>query len=350
MYDFPVCVPGAHSMQKLRWELGKNYSGPVIKMTTPEGKVKEVRVQKLSGGIHEAEIPFRGKGKYTVEILANGPYGVEVAHLIPVYAGIQKENEPGQRKYFSREKDIGSLEKAMVELLNRDRAEYGLKPLQFNSRLCESARIHSRNMAEKGEVAHDLPGCRSLTGRLKDARLKVLKQGENVACDVSIEEAHESLMGSPGHRQAILDPGFKDVGVGIVKQDDLLYVTQNFASFIPEISTSEGKKILLRKINQIRTTPLKENHTLSAAALKHSEKMAASGSLLDTGSLKNAIDSSGIKFRKVSLIVISGSTIEQIAGELEKNKDRRSVSMTEIGIGLRQSNDGSLWVTIIMKN
>ena len=35
-------------------------------------------------------------------------------------------------------------------------------------------------------------------------------------------------------------------------------------------------------------------------------------------------------------------TIEQIVEELEKNKNRRSVSMTEIGIGIRQSNDGSL--------
>ncbi len=153
---------------------------------------------------------------------------------------------------------------------------------------------------------------------------------------------------SPGHRQIILDPDFSHVGVGIVEQKDLLYITQNFAFFIPEVSSSKGKRVLLRRINQLRSSPLRENRTLSSIAKLHSEKMALSGRLLNAGSLKDEL-SGKVKFRQVSFLVIGAPTIEQIAEQAGKQKNIRSGFMEEIGLGVRQSDDGNLWVTIILK-
>ena len=345
--EFPVYIPRACSMQTLCWKLRENYSKPLVKVTTPAGKVEELTV-KFNAGAYKAEIPFRKQGKYIVEILANGLYGIEVANVMPVYVRVQKEKKLTHRRYYSLDTDEKGLERAMFELINRDRAGYNLKPLQFSSHLREAARIHSSDMAESGRVVHDLPGCRNMSERLQDARLRVLKQGENVASDVSIEEAQENLMGSPGHRQIILDPDFSHVGVGIVEKKDLLYITQNFVSFIPEVSSSEGKRVLLRRINQLRSSPLRENRTLSSIAKEHSEKMALSGRLLNTGSLKDKL-SRKVKFRQVSFLVIGAPTIEQIAEEAGKKKNIRSGFMEEIGIGVRQSDDGNLWVTIILK-
>ena len=345
--EFPIYIQRACSTQTLCWKLGENYSKPLVKMTTPAGEVKEQTV-KFSAGVYKAEIPFRKQGKYIVEILANGPYGIEVANVLPVYVQVQKEKELIHRRYYSRDMDAKGLEKAMFELINRDRAGGNLKPLQFSSHLCKAARIHSSDMAESGKVVHDLPGCRNMNERLQDARLKVFKQGENIASGVNIEEAQENLMGSPGHRQIILDPDFSHVGVGIVEQKSLLYITQNFASFIPEVSSSEGKRVLLSRINQHRSSPLRENCTLSSIAQLHSEKMARAGRLLNIGSLKDDL-SRKVKFQQVSFMVIGAPTIEQIAEKAGKQKNIRSGFMEEMGIGMRQSDDGNLWVTIILK-
>lgn len=346
---FPIYVPRAGSVETLRWKLKENHNEPAVKMTTPGGFVRELTVKSFTGGVYESRIPFPKEGEYIVEILANGPYGMEVAHVMPVYVKVERKEDLTHRKERLPDKDEESLEKEMFELINRDRSKYNIKPIQFNLSLCKTARIHSRNMAETGKVVHNLPGSPTLSERLKGTSLKVLKQGENIASGISVENAQENLMKSPGHREAILDTDFSYVGVGIVKQDDLLYITQNFASFIPDVSPSEGKRALLTKIRQIRTSPIKENSTLSSIAQLHSDKMAASLKLLDTKILKDKLDSRKVKFRQVSFLTIGSPTVEQIFKELKKNRKIQSDTMTEIGIGLRQSGDGNLWVTIILK-
>jgi len=318
-------------------------------MTTPAGEVEELTVKRSAGRAYEAEIPFPKQGKYVIEILANGPYGPEVAHILPVYVQVQRQEELTRNRYYSPDRDAASLEKAMFKLINRDRSRNNVNRLQFSSRLCNVARIHSRDMVRNNKVVHDLPGCRNLSERLQDAGLKVLKQGENIASALSVEEAQESLMKSPAHRQIMLDPDFSSVGIGIVIQGNHLYITQNFASFIPEVSPSQGKRTLLGRINKLRSSRLRENPTLSSIAQEHSEKMAASGRVLDTDILEDKLVSRRIKFQKVIFLIIGAPTIEQIEEETKKNQDIRSGSMKEIGIGLRQSNDGNLWVTIILK-
>ncbi len=261
----------------------------------------------------------------------------------------EKDSRITASKEESAIRDVANLEKAMFKLINRDRSSNNVDLLQFSSRLCNVARIHSRDMARSDKVFHDLPGCQNLSERLQGAGLKVLKQGENVASALSVEDAQESLMKSPGHRQIMLDPDFSSVGIGIVIQGNHLYITQNFVSFIPEVSPSQGKRMLLGRINQLRSSRLRENPTLSSIAQEHSEKMAASGRVLDTDILEDKLVSRGIKFQKVIFLIIGAPTIEQIEEETKKNQDIRSGSMNEIGIGLRQSNDGNLWVTIILK-
>jgi len=349
--EFPIQVPEACSRETLRWRLRENYSTPQVKMTTRAGEVEELTVKTFSKGRYESEILFWKPGNYTLEILALGPYGVEVAQIMPVYVQIPREKELVERITYSKDAKVEVLEKAMFELINRDRAEYKVKSLQFNPSLCSVARIHSRNMVKSDKVAHELPGGPVLSERLQNARLKVLKHGENIASDLTIEDAQVNLMKSPGHRQTMLDPDYTHVGVGIVKHKNknMLYVTQNFASFIPEVSPAEGRRILLRKINQFRSSPLRENPTLTSIAQKHSESMATSGKLLTKDNLKDKLTSREVKFKQVSFQTISALLTEQIVEELKKSQNIRSDSMREIGIGLRQSNDGLLWVTIIVK-
>ena len=69
----------------------------------------------------------------------------------------------------------------------------------------------------------------------KAAGLDYHKVGECIALNSSIRAAHGSLMESPAHRENILDPDFRFVGIGVVRQTvgtgrDVQYlVTEDFA-------------------------------------------------------------------------------------------------------------------------
>ncbi len=55
--------------------------------------------------------------------------------------------------------------------------------------------------------------------------------GENITKHYTIDYALSDLMGSPGHRANLLDPGFTGIGIGIVRgKGGLLYITQDFFS------------------------------------------------------------------------------------------------------------------------
>ncbi len=263
---------------------------------------------------------------------------MEVAQIMPVYVGVGKEKEVTPWIHSSQAMDTATLEKLMFELVNEERAGHKIKPLEFSSALGRVARVQSENMARSKEVVHNLPGCPDLSERLRDSGLMVSRQGENVACDTSIEAANENLMKSPGHRQTILDTGFSHVGIGIVKHGKVLYITQNFAVFIPKISPSEGRRTLFLKINQLWRSSLQENPTLSAIAQAHSEKMAGAGKIMSADVLTGMVDSRGVKYRQMSLQVMSSPTLEVIASEVGKKTDLSA--MKEIGIGLRQSAEG----------
>ncbi|MBP1633163.1 MAG: rane protein, partial [Acidobacteria bacterium] len=52
--------------------------------------------------------------------------------------------------------------------------------------------------------------------RLEAAGLTYSLAGENLALAATITQAHDGLMGSPGHRENILRPEFRRVGVAVV--------------------------------------------------------------------------------------------------------------------------------------
>lgn len=123
-----------------------------------------------------------------------------------------------------------------VELTNRERASRGLSQLTIDPLLVETARKHSREMAEKRYFSHDSP-----TPGLKtplDRYLAKAKQkpswalvGENLFyCSlVDVSRGHNALMGSEGHRENLLESRFDHIGVGTyINSHGEFYVTQMF--------------------------------------------------------------------------------------------------------------------------
>jgi uncharacterized protein YkwD len=124
-----------------------------------------------------------------------------------------------------------ALEARMLELVNRERAEAGLKPLAMDAELTRVARRHSADMLARGYFSHGSPEGKTAFDRIRAERIPFLIAGENLAYAPTLAIAHNGLMHSPGHRANILRPQFGRVGIGIMDAGARgIMVTQNFSN------------------------------------------------------------------------------------------------------------------------
>jgi len=116
--------------------------------------------------------------------------------------------------------------KAVLCLLNRERAQAGLPALSRSKKLERAAQKHSNQMRGTGCFSHQCAGEAPLDARLRGARylLRGLTRwayAENIAWGLgSLATPAEIVVGwmnSPPHRANILNGGLRDVGVGIAK-------------------------------------------------------------------------------------------------------------------------------------
>ena len=93
----------------------------------------------------------------------------------------------------------------------------------------EVARRHSVDMFARGYFAHDTPEGRDPFERMREANVRFLTAGENLALAPTVQVAHRGLMNSPGHRANILHSQFGRVGIGIMDGGIRgLMITQDF--------------------------------------------------------------------------------------------------------------------------
>ncbi len=122
--------------------------------------------------------------------------------------------------YFSRgTAGIRDLERARAEVLarvNEARQEAGLVPLRSNARLDEAAQRHAEDMLARGYFAHESPEGKTVRERARAAGYDWRNIGENLAENQrSVDEVMSTWMRSPGHRHNILNPDFRELGVGL---------------------------------------------------------------------------------------------------------------------------------------
>lgn len=115
---------------------------------------------------------------------------------------------------------------AVVDQLNAERAEHGLKPLHRSTKLNASAHKHNLAMAKKNTMSHQLPGEKSLGQRVTAAKYRWSACGENIGWNSDVSKdgvlALETAMygevpPNDGHRRNILSTTFTDVGVDVVE-------------------------------------------------------------------------------------------------------------------------------------
>jgi uncharacterized protein YkwD len=110
------------------------------------------------------------------------------------------------------------VESQVIELLNTIRAQQGLSSLRSDASLNHAADSHSRGMVRSGVFSHD-----SSSGTPCDVRIRRFEKarlvGETIAWlagTPSREQAQRTVelwMNSPPHRETLMTPAFKRIGV-----------------------------------------------------------------------------------------------------------------------------------------
>lgn len=141
-------------------------------------------------------------------------------------------------------------EAQIVELINQARAAHGLSPLETDSRLTNAARKHTQLMVQQSTLAHQLPGEPLPQDRIAAEGLASDQQAENVDLNQTIAGAHDALMRSPPHRANILNPEYNAVGVGVIRRGADIWVTEDFARRLPQLSEPQAEAAAQSAITQ----------------------------------------------------------------------------------------------------
>jgi uncharacterized protein YkwD len=144
-------------------------------------------------------------------------------------------------------------EQQLLQLANQARARAGAPPLHFDEGLTIAARMHADVMARHDQLSHQFEGEPSLPRRLASfSSLHLDHAGENVALDLTPEQAHERLMQSPPHRENLLDASYNVIGIGVVHDGARLFVVQDFGHSLPDASPGETEETIVKSVIRLR--------------------------------------------------------------------------------------------------
>ena len=117
--------------------------------------------------------------------------------------------------------EVDGVAARVLEITNRERAQFGLQPLSIDGRLNASAMAHSRAMVDEGFFSHQGPGESELGDRIREQGYSWSACAENIAAGQSTAEDATSTWfnetpPNDGHRRNILNPELVHMGVGYI--------------------------------------------------------------------------------------------------------------------------------------
>ena len=120
-----------------------------------------------------------------------------------------------------------SYARQVLDLVNRERAVYGLESLSLDDTLSRYAAVKSQDMHDNAYFSHTSPTYGSPFDMMKSFGISYNYAGENIAMGYATPEAvMTSWMNSPSHRANILSSNFTRMGIGYVEDGN--YWTQWF--------------------------------------------------------------------------------------------------------------------------
>jgi uncharacterized protein YkwD len=163
----------------------------------------------------------------------SSPAAREVAPAPAEGAGVLVEEPRARPEDLS-----GAIARDIVRWTNVERLAAGLAPMVWSEVLARAARAHSGEMARLGYFSHLSPDPQNSTPmrRVRNAGLAApsLMVGENIAKgdwqDSRARRAVRAWMESQKHRENLMRPAFRFIGVGVAWDGRNYYITQVFGS------------------------------------------------------------------------------------------------------------------------
>lgn len=121
-----------------------------------------------------------------------------------------------------------AIEVELTDLVGMERAAAGVGPLRVDVRLVAEGRGWSWEMSDLGAVEHPEDGPTLPAGTSAWAENTGSASGPDATAAL-----HEALMASAAHREHLLDPGFTELGIGVVVRDGTVWATQLFTTGAP---------------------------------------------------------------------------------------------------------------------
>lgn len=135
----------------------------------------------------------------------------------------------------------------LVSLTNARRAEGGLAPLTLDNQLSLAASKKAEHMFANNYWAHTAPDGTTPWYFIRNAGYEYLYAGENLARGfTTAPEAMDAWMASPGHRNNIMSPNYKDVGfavlTGTLAGDETVLIVQMFGSRLNAVASANASE------------------------------------------------------------------------------------------------------------
>ena len=214
---FPHRFPKKGASQRLCATLASHLSSADVYVTRPKGDV-----DRVAGARDQdrwcARVDFPTDGRHTVELLARGDRGPEVAALFFVDVGSQAQT--GRRVVEVEPTEPPEIRARVLERINKLRAGHKLPPLAPDFGLDAVAAAYAKRMADELFFAHVAPDGSDVRSRLRDAKYGYSSAGENLGLASGPLAAHFGIEHSPGHRKNLMDSGYSVAGIGSARRAD----------------------------------------------------------------------------------------------------------------------------------
>lgn len=150
----------------------------------------------------------------------------------------------------------------VVNLTNQRRAQAGLSALSLNQTLSGAAYTKGRDMIDKDYWAHVAPDGTQPWKFFSQFGYKYRYAGENLARDFSnANDAVNAWMNSPTHRENILNPKYKEIGIGITEGDlagsDTTIIVQFFgATYSDQVREPIAQAVSVTALPTVEPSPV----------------------------------------------------------------------------------------------
>ena len=139
--------------------------------------------------------------------------------IVFILSVVNFANAASSNKWKNEEKVPNNFAKEVLELVNYERAKEHLKPLKLSKSMSHYAQIRAKEITKK--FSHTRPSGYSCFTVIPKPYKTV---GENIAAGQrSSKEVVQAWMDSPGHRANILNPKFRELGMGYLYLPDSHY-------------------------------------------------------------------------------------------------------------------------------